>query len=279
MKAQALRNSIDKYAWLRWSILVLILVTTFTSVIAGPLALVVYILPTIFVFMHGARYLGRKNIFLFFILTYVITFTAEYLGVHTGQIFGTYYYNAVSNGPLLGGVPVLLMLTYFTLAYSTYVLLRVIFGWVSVITGWKVLAISLLGGMVMTLSDLASDPVNSTVNQLYIWTQGGVFFGVPYQNFIGWLGETFLLFLVISLVFGYVTKAPQYKKQPSAQFLLEPIVLFIIPILPVVLRPLWMHQSTNIYQPMSLIALFGLGTIGLMGLIRVTSYHQKTRKT
>lgn len=279
MKAQALRNTVDKYVWLRWSILVLILITTFTGVISGPLALVVYILPTIFIFMHGARYLGRKNILLFFILTYIITFAAEYLGVHTGQIFGTYYYNAVSNGPLLGGVPVLLMLTYFTLAYSTYVLLRVIFGWISVITGWKVLAISLLGGMVMTLSDLASDPVNSTVNQLYIWTQGGVFFGVPYQNFIGWLGETFILFLVISLVLGYVTKAPQQKKQPSARFLLEPIVLFIIPVLPVILRPLWMHQYVNIYQPMSLIALFGLGTIGLMGLIRVTSYHRNIRKT
>lgn len=271
-----MKKQSDRYWWLRWLILVVITITSFISTISGPLALLSYILPSIFVFMHGSRYLGRKNILLFFIVTYVITFTAEYLGVNGGKIFGEYYYNTINNGPLLGGVPVLLMLTYFTLAYSTYLLLRVILGWIDIIKGWKIIAFSLLGGLVMTLSDLASDPVNSTVNRVYVWTQGGIFFGVPYQNFIGWLGETVLLFLTISLILGYVTNCPRLKK-PSARFLAEPIVLFLAPVLPIIFRPLWMQQSADIYQPMSLIALFGLGTIGLLGLIRVVSYHQQTR--
>ncbi len=274
MKAQATSKrpkQHDKFAPLRWVILVTLLITALLPTIAGPLALIIYLLPAIFVFLHGARYLGGKNILIFFVVTYIVTFIAEYLGVNTGHIFGSYYYNLIGNGPLLGGVPVLLMLTYFSLAYSSYLVIRIILGWLKLVKGLEIVILSLLSGMLMTLSDLANDPINSTVDKIYIWTQGGIFFGVPYQNFTGWLGETVVLFLIISLILGYITKSPNLSALPSRRFLTEPIVLFIIPVVSVVLSPLLTAKPTTITEPMSLIALFGLGTIALLALARVAT--------
>ncbi|MDQ5943736.1 MAG: hypothetical protein QG675_504 [Patescibacteria group bacterium] len=265
----------DRLAPLRWVILASILVLGLLPTITGPLALLVYLLPSIFVFMHGSRFLGRKNILIFFAITYIVTFTAEYLGVNTGHIFGAYYYNSIGNGPMIGGVPILLMLTYFSLAYGSYLVVRIILGWLNIVKGWNILSISLISGMIMTLSDLANDPINSTIDQVYIWTKGGIFFGVPYQNFTGWLGETFLLFLILSIIFAYITKSPKLKSVPSRRFLIEPVVLFSAPVLTVILSPIWSTKPAYIIQPMSLIALFGLGTVVLFAIVRVVGLKHK----
>ena len=118
----------DKYSLIRWLILVLIIITSFLRIENGGLAIIVYLLPTIFIFMHGSRFLGKKNITIFFVVVCIATFIAEYLGVNTGRLFGEYYYNSVGNGPLLGGVPPLLMLTYFSITYGTYWIIRILLG-------------------------------------------------------------------------------------------------------------------------------------------------------
>ncbi len=267
----------DHLAWVRWALLALIILTGFVT-IGGPLALLIYVLPTVFVLMHGSRYVGRKNIVLFLVVICVVTYTTEYLGVHTGKIFGDYYYNAVGNGPLLGGVPPLLMLTYFSIGYGSYWMVRILTDQLGLIRGWKIAGIGVLGGLIMTLTDLASDPVNSTVNQVYIWTRGGIFFGVPYLNFVGWFGEALVFFVVISLIYGYVSKAPQLKRLPSHRFQLEPVVLFAAPVLPVIVRPVWLTSSASIREAMSLIALFGLGSLVIAAVLKIW-WSQRTTKS
>ena len=86
-------NQKDKYSSLRWAILAIVLIAEFITIKNGLIALVVYILPTIFIFMHGSRFLGRKNIIIFFVTIFIISYITEYLGVSTGKIFGAYYYN------------------------------------------------------------------------------------------------------------------------------------------------------------------------------------------
>jgi uncharacterized membrane protein len=259
----------DKYSIIRWILLIAILVTSFVSINAGALAILVYLLPSIFIFMHGSRFLGKKNILIFFLVVCIVTFISEYLGVNTGKLFGEYYYNTVGNGPLIGGVPPLLMLTYFSITYGTYWIMRIILNDFGVIKGYKILGISALGGLIATLTDLAADPVNSTVNQVYIWTKGGIFFGVPYENFTGWWIEIAIAFIIISLIFAYITKSPNLKKQPSKEFQLQPVILFSAPILPIILRPIWGEQPADIRAAMSLIALFGLGSLILASLLKI----------
>ncbi len=43
------------------------------------------------------------------------------------------------------------------------------------------------------------DPVWSTIARAWIWTDGGSYFGVPITNFIGWYGNTFLIYLLFAL--------------------------------------------------------------------------------
>jgi putative membrane protein len=262
-------TKIDKSSTFRWFILALIVLTSLVSFGGGLLPLLIYFLPAVFIFMHGSKYLGRKNIILFFIVIFIVSYTTEYLGVSTGKIFGDYYYNLLNNGPLVGGVPPLLMLTYFAITYSTYWVVRILLGDFKIIKGPKIIWFALLGGLIATLTDLAADPVNSTVNKVYIWTKGGIFFGVPYLNFIGWLAEITLFFIIISVIFAYITKAPKLKKAPSKSFQLQPIVLFSAPIIPIILRPIWGEQPADIRAAMSLIALFGLGSIILLTTLRV----------
>lgn len=254
--------------YIRWTILILIVVAGFGLKLNPVLTLGLYVLPTVFIFMHGKRYLGTKNIVLFFIIICLVSYITEYLGVHTGKIFGTYYYNIVGNGPLLGGVPPLLMLTYFSIAYSSYMVLRVLLGFFGMIRGWFIIWYSVLGGLLMTLTDLASDPVNSTINKVYIWSNGGGFFGVPYLNFIGWFGETFVFFMLISVIFAYITHAPKSNKPLTKSFTFEPIVLFAAPVIPIIIRPLYEQSWPSIYQSMSLIALFALGFIIVLACAR-----------
>lgn len=272
-------HNLDTPTVVRWGLLVLISVSGFISVQNSAVAFLFYLLPMVFVFMHGSRYLGKRGIVIFFVLIFTVTFIAEYLGVHTGRIFGDYYYNSQGNGPLWGGVPPLVMLTYFSLGYAVYMITRILLGDYGVIRGGKIAAVSLIGGMLMTLSDLASDPVNSTINHVYTWVNGGPFFGVPYLNFVGWFFETAIFFVLISLIFGYWLKAPQTKVKLSKGFLFEAVVLFAAPVLLIILRPLWEKGFTNIYEGMSLIALFGIGTVILIAGCRLVFSKKPTQST
>jgi putative membrane protein len=52
----------------------------------------------------------------------------------------------------------------------------------------------------MTAWDLVVDPVLSGPNiKAWIWEQGGPYFGIPIQNYVGWLLTTFTVYLVYRL--------------------------------------------------------------------------------
>jgi uncharacterized membrane protein len=51
----------------------------------------------------------------------------------------------------------------------------------------------------MTLLDLASDPIASTLLGKWTWGDGGSYFGVPVHNYIGWVATTFTFFLIITI--------------------------------------------------------------------------------
>ena len=51
----------------------------------------------------------------------------------------------------------------------------------------------------MTAWDLSLDPGTSTINQVWIWEDGGGFFGVPLVNFLGWTFTVYLFMQVFAL--------------------------------------------------------------------------------
>ena len=99
----------------------------------------------IFVFVHGAIALGPRHMIAFSLITVVISFSSEAIGVATGLVFGAYHYTD-QLGPKLLGVPPMIQIGYLATGYASVMMGRIILSLLRPVTGWAVLAAS--GGSV-----------------------------------------------------------------------------------------------------------------------------------
>jgi putative membrane protein len=148
---------------------------------------------------HASVALGVRRTLVFLAITTVTTWVFEEAGVVTGLVFGPYHYTAIL-GPWLGSVPILIPLAWFMLVYPSYVLANLI------VDGWPVgtpgsrghlVRLALVGALVMTAWDLVVDPILSgpTVGA-WTWERGGAYYGVPVQNYLGWLATAFTVYVL-----------------------------------------------------------------------------------
>jgi uncharacterized membrane protein len=79
------------------------------------LALLVGELPVVIALWHFIAWAGWQMAWLIFAVIYAVTRTSEFIGTHTGLVFGNYFYSATAIGPLLAEVPILLPLGYFAM--------------------------------------------------------------------------------------------------------------------------------------------------------------------
>jgi hypothetical protein len=157
-----------------------------------------------------SMHLGLKRALLFGAAGYLITWLSEYSSIHNGIPYGHYYYIEHTRGKEIWvlGVPLMDSMSYVFLAYASYSMaLLVISPRVSVrripylletkrIRGS--LSAKMLGALFMVYLDIIIDPVALRggrwfLGQIYGYPSGGVYFGVPVSNFIGWLFVGFLL--------------------------------------------------------------------------------------
>jgi len=167
-------------------------------VIPGGLNSLIVIL-LLFSLWHASVALGVRLTLAFFAITTVTSWIFEEIGVATGLVYGSYHYTATL-GPWLGSVPVLIPLAWFMLVYPSYVVANLI------VDGWPVgtpggrghlVRLALVGALVMTAWDLVVDPILSgpTVGA-WVWERGGPYYGVPVQNYLGWIVTTFTAYVL-----------------------------------------------------------------------------------
>lgn len=255
---------------LRWVILIIIAITDIYFVKNPLLSFLIFLLPITFAFLHSGNYFGWVNTLIMFALIIAIGFLGEYLGVHTGVIFGNYYYNPSPsvNGFLIGGVPPLVTFSYVSMGYTCYILSRIILGYYKKVTGWMVFGIAAMAAVFMVIWDMSFDPTSSIVQHLWIWEKGGAYFGEPFHNFTGWFMVTFTFFVAIGLYLWWRSKSSDYLAKPSKMFLLEPIILFAASAFSIVIKEAT-PNPTVLQQNLALIALFGMGTIVLIATLRL----------
>lgn len=105
----------------------------------------------------------------------------EWVGVHSGRLFGDYNYSTIL-GPLLFGVPVTLGFAWIAVVCNA-VLISHDFGQ----RGLRLLLLRAVQvGFWTVLMDLVLDPVAHARN-FWHWEGGGGFYQVPWSNFGGWL--------------------------------------------------------------------------------------------
>ncbi len=257
--ALAAATNPNHWSKIRWTILLTILVTSIWTVHNPALAFIIFLLPPIWALLHGFELFGKRHTLVVFAIIMTVSFVAEYFGVHTGKVFGPYFYNPdhAVNGFLWGGVPPLVTFSYISIGYSSYLVARIILGFPGKIKGAALIGIPILASMLTTMWDMSFDPIASYVHKIYTWYDGGAYFGVPFRNLTGWFMESLVFFGLATLYLQTVAKAKDFMKKPSALFLGEAVFLMAANALSTIVHEF--SNPTPVQQSMALIALFGLG--------------------
>jgi uncharacterized membrane protein len=155
--------------------------------------------PAAFALAHGRIVYRLKGILLFAITCLSVSGASEALSLRTGFPFGHYHFTDVM-GPKVWNLPVLLVLAYLGIGYCSWVLAVLILGvWEKPICGFQTVTIPAFAGFIMLAWDWSMEPDWSTVDQAWIWRDGGMYFGVPISNFFGWYLTALVFFQVFAL--------------------------------------------------------------------------------
>ncbi|MDB9311627.1 carotenoid biosynthesis protein [Spirulina sp. CS-785/01] len=148
--------------------------------------------------VYAYRVLGWRKWLTFMIPAVFLSLGSELLGTSTGFPFGHYRYLSGLGYKVAGLVPFTIPLSWFYLGCAAYLLARVGLERLS-LPRWVQLGSAVaLGSLLLTSWDFVLDPAMSqTTVPFWIWEQPGAFFGMPYQNFVGWLG-TGIVFMTVA---------------------------------------------------------------------------------
>ncbi|MEA5451031.1 carotenoid biosynthesis protein [Leptolyngbya sp. CCNP1308] len=160
------------------------------------------LLGTLAMALYAYRTLGLGSLITFAIASVGISVTSELLGTSTGFPFGNYTYLNGLGYKVAGLVPFTIPLSWFYLGLASFLLARsgLAAGGGAGRYNWaRSLAAVVLGSVLLTSWDFVLDPAMSqTALPFWYWHEPGAFFGMPYQNFAGWLG-TGVVFMGVAL--------------------------------------------------------------------------------
>lgn len=221
--------------------------------------------------------LGIKRALLFLLIASVIGFLAEVLGTNSGFPFGKYYYTDYLGAKFLG-VPVVVPLVWFVIAYLCY----------SIVAGntyhpladiktngralfWKIALLSAFGAVAW---DLMIDPMFSSYGY-WVWTGQYLSLpeldGIPLTNFVGWFA---LVALMVSVCLYLI---PPFN--PSVRHVLmkrnntqDSVIVYILLLLDGVVANFSLRNF----------AVIGLGLVGMISFlvlsIRTNSGSARTKQ-
>ena len=186
-----------------------------------PIALVLLV-SVAFALIHGAVRYGWSGIAVFIVICLVVSNILENTSILTGFPFGHYHYTD-SLGPKLFLVPLLIGPAYFANGYLAWVLGNVLIGDVRRgANAFTTFAVPLFASFLMVMWDLTFDPRASTIQHMWIWEQGGGYFGVPLTNYLGWFFTVYVFYQLFALYLRLRTASVQaqeltFKKSYYAQ--------------------------------------------------------------
>lgn len=151
---------------------------------------VVYIIfGAVAVALYAYRTLGLGAALTFMVPSVFLSLGSELLGTSTGFPFGHYHYLSGLGYKIAGLVPVTIPLSWFYLGLVSYLIARAgIKAGTGALSWVQQAGAVILGALLLTSWDFVLDPAMSqTAVPFWEWLQPGAFFGMPYQNFAGWM--------------------------------------------------------------------------------------------
>ena len=238
----------------------------------------VTLLPLVFAFVHGSVNYRFRDMLVFAAITLVVSNIFENMSILTGFPFGHYYYTD-GLGPKLFLVPILIGPAYLGTGYLAWTLARLILGATEQrLPGYFIFTVPVLASFLMVSWDLSFDPLASTINHLWIWQQGGNYFGVPFSNFMGWFLTVFVFFQLFALYLRGRQNAYAQVQPMAREHWLQAVVFYGVIGLGIALNILTQTTSTTIadatgvlWRTQDIYVVSGLGSIFTMIAFTVLS--------
>jgi len=266
-----------------WTFTVVILVGLIVSaLVSGPgVRLPVIVLQVGFVLWHGSRRYGWRAIWVFVVAGLVISNILENLSIQTGFPFGHYHYTG--DGKIFQ-VPWFIGPAYLATGYLAWIAATALLADVRRNSGWlTTIATPIIAAFAMTAWDLAMDPTTSTINEAWIWENGGGFFGVPLVNFLGWTLTVYLFMQTFALYLRH--SGPTTQPEHTTTSDLQAVLLYTATTLSYFVTyftgdhttvtdatgQTW--QTADIYETSVLATVYGMVFIALLALLRITQRH------
>jgi uncharacterized membrane protein len=218
---------------------------------------------------HAVYMLGLRHALLFFVLSAVTSLAFEAVGVATGAIYGPYHYTD-RLGPQLFDVPLVVPAAWFMVIYPSYALANYLSDGCVVSRPrpglFRLLGLTALSAMLMTAWDLAVDP-QMVMYGHWVWHVEGAYFGIPAQNFVGWLATTLTVYLAYRALEARWPPRPGRQEGETVSFAFERLPLFIYGLLATGYA---IGYALLGRLELSLVAFFAMGTPCLAALLRTS---------
>jgi len=126
------------------------------------------------------------------------------------------------------------------------------------------LGLAFLGALLMTAWDLLADPILSgPTYRAWVWEHGGTYFGVPVQNYVGWVLTTFVVFAL------YRSLEWRWQPQPVGPLSAGATAMPIAAYLSMLLANMW---SGALPAAAAVIGPFAMGVPVVAALLRLRGY-------
>ena len=192
-----------------------------------PIALVLSV-SVAFALIHGAVGYGWRGIAAFIVICLVVSNILENASILTGFPFGHYHYTD-SLGPKLILVPLLIGPAYFANGYLAWVLGNVLVGEVRRgASAFTTFAVPFFASFLMVMWDLTFDPRASTIQHMWIWEQGGGYFGVPLTNYLGWFFTVYVFLQLFALVVRFGDFGNQTMRTLPRSYYAQAVVMYLV---------------------------------------------------
>jgi putative membrane protein len=119
---------------------------------------------------------------------------------------------------------------------------------------------ALVAAMAITAWDVVMDPGMARAGN-WTWEDGGSYFGVPVQNYIGWVLTTLSIYLCSGVVFRVLAGRPETTR-PRLYLALPGIAYGLVAA---------DHLFSNAVPELRVVDAFGISLIALIALLRLTS--------
>lgn len=191
--------------------------------------------PYVFIFFGiflwaAIRFMGWRRASIFTLIAWATAFIAEFSSTRNGIPFGYYIYiESTRDRELwLSNVPFFDSLSFTFLAYASYTMALCLtlpreggkriarfLDHPSIRCSWPVLILSVL---FFTFMDIVIDPLAVRgerwfLGKIFYYPEGGIYFGVPLTNFVGWAVVGFLTIFIFQKIDWMLTR--EMHEQPG----------------------------------------------------------------